>query len=402
MLALLFNKADIVRVLLAAGAKTDKKQKILNCTGSLLHLAACCVSVDVIQELVATGLNPKELDSEGRSVCFYASGNTVDQKALMWAVDAGADILALGVNRGWGGDYAISPLHFYAEKGHVDLVDRVLASGVDINMLSKDQTALDQAVARGDLKMTEALLERGAKNPSTNPILLKVDRFRPSLHTSAKDLLNLLLKYKVDVNASNSQGVTALHHHFKWPDYLEALVEAGALVDAKDEDGWTPLHLAVVMRDTKAIKSLLAHGADPTIKTKAAKKVDGKYFGKGYKALDLANNVNLAETTKEHIKISAQKHAAKAKAASAGKETKKSAKKPTADRKRDADDDEDDDAAEVGEAAEEDATKPQKGRGSKKLKAAPKETAAAKKKSAAKPAAKPKKMPAKAKGKERK
>jgi len=43
---------------------------------------------------------------------------------------------------------------------------------------------------------------------------------------------------------------------------LDILVSHGADVDAKDEDGRTPLHLAVLLNDSNAVKSLVSRGAD--------------------------------------------------------------------------------------------------------------------------------------------
>jgi uncharacterized protein len=49
---------------------------------------------------------------------------------------------------------------------------------------------------------------------------------------------------------------------------LEALLASGADVGQRGVNDWTPLHYAVVERDAEAVRLLLAHGADPMLKTR--------------------------------------------------------------------------------------------------------------------------------------
>lgn len=47
---------------------------------------------------------------------------------------------------------------------------------------------------------------------------------------------------------------------------MDVLIEAGAVVAQVGYNEWTPLHLAVNMRDIEAIKFLIGKGADPNIR----------------------------------------------------------------------------------------------------------------------------------------
>ncbi len=51
-------------------------------------------------------------------------------------------------------------------------------------------------------------------------------------------------------------------------EILELLLDRGADPDQRGINDWTPLHQAVAQRDLKALKTLLAHGADPTLRTR--------------------------------------------------------------------------------------------------------------------------------------
>src|SRR5436309_1033345 len=81
-----------------------------------------------------------------------------------------------------------------------------------------------------------------------------------------KDAVRLLLKQKIDVNASQGDGATALHWA-AFQDDLEMaqlLLQAGASVKAATREGAiTPLFMACTNGSAKMIEALLKAGADP-------------------------------------------------------------------------------------------------------------------------------------------
>jgi len=95
-----------------------------------------------------------------------------------------------------------------------------------------------------------------------------------------------LLRAGEEINASDKNGVTALHHavRFRSPTAVKTLLEHGANVNqACRRNGSTPLHRAVTQTGApgtagrnqaavEIVKLLLAAGADPTIANKAGKK----------------------------------------------------------------------------------------------------------------------------------
>ncbi len=69
-----------------------------------------------------------------------------------------------------------------------------------------------------------------------------------------------------DPNARGEDGSTALHHSVMGEGVgaVESLLEAGAEVDARDKNGWTPLHWAAALSEAPAaLEALLEAGADP-------------------------------------------------------------------------------------------------------------------------------------------
>ncbi len=94
-----------------------------------------------------------------------------------------------------------------------------------------------------------------------------------------------LIRGGADVNSSDKNGVTALHHavRFRFPVAVQVLIEHGANVNQVcRKSGSTPLHRAVTSTGApgtagkqqeaiEIIRLLMAAGADPLIKNKSGR-----------------------------------------------------------------------------------------------------------------------------------
>jgi hypothetical protein len=95
------------------------------------------------------------------------------------------------------------------------------------------------------------------------------------------EIARKLIAAGADVRARNRRGQEALHYaavgapgSAAWNPLAQAativcLIDAGADANTADMDGATPLHRAVRTRCAEAVRTLLAHGADPTRKNKS-------------------------------------------------------------------------------------------------------------------------------------
>lgn len=81
-----------------------------------------------------------------------------------------------------------------------------------------------------------------------------------------KEAARTLLKQRIDVNAAQPDGATALAWAAHWDegDIAALLIEAGANVNAANELGVAPLMLAAVNGSAPMVDRLLAAGADPS------------------------------------------------------------------------------------------------------------------------------------------
>jgi ankyrin repeat protein len=143
---------------------------------------------------------------------------------------------------------------------------------------------IDQAARDGNLAKVQALLK---SHPE------QVDKRDPAtmtpLHLAAqeghKDMAELLLANKADVNAKAADGWTPLHLATQngHKDVAELLLANKADVNAKATDGSTPLHLAAAAGATEVAQLLLEHDADAVLKANDGAKPAERAEAAGHK-----------------------------------------------------------------------------------------------------------------------
>lgn len=213
-LAIEAGNLEILKILIASGSSVDKKNKHADC---ILHKAAAMNRVDLMEVLFkAFGdvIDPNEPDPDGRTPLHVAAANGfVD--AIRFCVAAGADADATD-------SAGLTPLHLAAAAGNAEAVEYL------VNHSTYARHAVD-----GDGKTAFVL---AAENGHSR-------------------LLDSLRLRDVLLRAARVDDVIG----------MKSCLEGGADVEARDQNGWTPLHRAAFKGRVESVKVLLSHGASVNV-----------------------------------------------------------------------------------------------------------------------------------------
>ena len=216
------------------------------------------------------------------------------------------------------------PIHDAARKGDIEAVKQHLAAGRNVNAKDdKGRIPLHRAAREGHKEVAELLIANGAYLNAKDK-----EGKTPLYHAARwghKNTTALLIAAGADVNAKDDKGRTPLdravgyteiiallrNHGGRTAEELKALIDAaeegnieavkqhlaaGMDVNAKDEDGVTPLHEAALWGHNEVAELLIANGAEVN-----AIIVSGR--NKGKTPLDLAiwrKKTTTADLLREH------------------------------------------------------------------------------------------------------
>ncbi|HEX5107309.1 MAG TPA: ankyrin repeat domain-containing protein [Vicinamibacterales bacterium] len=240
MLAATVGSVDAVRTLLAAGADVHAAS---NGGVTALHLAAD--SAAKTRLLLEAGAHVNVASQLGRTPLMVAASVNAGAEVVRLLLDKGADLNAAD-------SVGVTPLISAANVDNRDAAELLLARGANPHAQARTghpSTPLMAAAFNGNLPLVRALLARKA-----DVTAVSADR--------TGTVRNGPVRYGT---------VTALHvavtsGHL---DVVELLLKSGALVDAADVRGMTPLMWAVATDrpDARLVRLLLTHGADKSLRS---------------------------------------------------------------------------------------------------------------------------------------
>lgn len=188
----------------------------------------------------------------------------------------------------------VMPLIEAAYEGNTVQVQSLIEEGVDVN--EKDasgRTALMIAANRGHTYVVQLLLERGADANATDNNGLTAMQAAES--RGFQRIVSMLRKFSASSgqteNGSALKSAAAprlsLHRAVDEGDFaaVKSLIDAGADVNARSNDEWTPLMLATIKGHTQMVEALLGNGADSNARNR-----------KGWTALMFAVSMSDADT----------------------------------------------------------------------------------------------------------
>jgi ankyrin repeat protein len=138
--------------------------------------------------------------------------------------------------------------------GSTDIVKLLLEKRFDVSAKLLHETALELAAASGYTRVMTLLLDAGA--------LVNSDALTAAIRGGSVPAVSLLIRRGANIEAKNNGRGTALHiavnHH---PNVVHCLLQSNARTDVLDEDGLTPLGIAIRQNQVECVYLLLEYGA---------------------------------------------------------------------------------------------------------------------------------------------
>ncbi len=242
-----------------------------------LHVAAAAGRVGPVEALFEHGADVTLTDNKGQTALHIAAAKFGFQALdiLKCIIGPSRDKGSLDV-RDQDGQTA---LHVAAAGGMAAFMESLLEDGADVTLLDhKGQTALHIAAAKCS-PWTSEIFKRFVVIVEEKKFLNVQDQDgRTALHVAVAakraDFIESLLEHGADVTLLDHQGRTALHiaaASSLFPERIEVLehivvaAKAKGILDVRDQDGQTALHVAVAVGNVAAVEALLQHGADVTL-----------------------------------------------------------------------------------------------------------------------------------------
>lgn len=177
-------------------------------------------------------------------------------------------LLKQGVSTEVKNEFARTPLYLAAKRGELEVVALLVQHGAKVNARESrgGYFPLHIAAGFGQVDVVRYLLKHGAQvDPRTyygdTPLMEAVYNI---WHKDSR-ILALLVQYRANIRAQNKAGCQALCYAAQRGNLnaVEYLLQQRAPLEARNNEGATPLFLAVMGNRRVVVKTLLHYGANP-------------------------------------------------------------------------------------------------------------------------------------------
>ena len=232
------------------------------------------IDVVMLSNCVINGRLAKFLEGSGLGMALYFAAKHGACDLARIVLDRGADLGAIVAPSLQAALWP--PLHEAVNRGHIDMVRLLVARGADLEAESPELGVdawlkpLHIAVKKERPAILVYLLSRGA-NIEASCRMERTPLFYAAREENT-EILQYLLERGADVHKVDKYGRTALHHTVgkqgsacrTLNESINALVDHGIDVDAKDTAMETALHLALPRTDPATVEHLIRKGASLT------------------------------------------------------------------------------------------------------------------------------------------
>lgn len=194
-----------------------------------------------------------------------------------------------------------TPLMAAASEDETEIAQLLIGRGVNVNQVSTNGwTALIEAADEGSFEVARLLIKHGADVDLKGP-----NAYRNALDMAASEghpeIIRLLLDSGADKSDSHALHLAANEGQV---DVVRMLLNEGFAVDARDEQGRTPLLHAASEDRSQVVRILLEAGADREVLDREGHSAMGLAAGEGANASLREMTDGLSEDAMQHLRSS--------------------------------------------------------------------------------------------------